>query len=397
MNSENSLNPSDAKNGPETGQKTGPETGQKAGPETGQKTGQMTGAKSGSPNSQSAPEGASKASHSQSAVRPPPQTTKSRVIQGFKTFLKIAVAAFLIYWMINKGALDFGTFARLATLQLSLGCGLAVFAGVIFNNWRWMILLRGQGFQTSTAKTLPLSFIGMFFNFFMPGGVGGDVVKGYYLLQEHPHQRVAGAVSIFMDRVAGFFMMITTAFIAIFFNWEVVSQNSQMRVLCFGVAFFFAAFLIFFTVCFSNVLQKPQLANFFFRKLPGGHLFKQIYEILHSYRKSPRSLFHACWISLFSQGASVILVMLVGQAMHIDLPISVYLFLVPIGLVAQALPVAPAGIGVGQAAFFYLFSLFIQGESQLGPIAVTTMQIMGFGAGLIGAFFYLRRKSPQSV
>ncbi len=314
---------------------------------------------------------------------------------AFKTFLKIAIAGLLIYWMIHKGALDFGTFAKLATVPLTLGCGLAVFAGVIINNWRWLILLRGQGFKTSIAETLPLSFIGMFFNFFMPGGVGGDVVKGYYLLQDHPQQRVAGAVSIFMDRVVGFFMMVATAFIAIFFNLETVSASPQLRAISFGVVFFFVAFLLFFAICFSNVLKNPMLAKLVFHKLPGGHLFKQIYEILHSYRKSPMSLFHACWISLFSQGASVILVMMVGHAMQVELPASVYLFLVPIGLVAQALPVAPAGIGVGQAAFFFLFNLFLKGESQLGPIAVTTSQIMSFGIGVIGAFFYLRRKSPR--
>ena len=319
----------------------------------------------------------------------------SAFASAFKTFLKIAVAGLLIYWMIHKGALDFGTFAKLATLPLTFGCGLAVFAGVIINNWRWLILLRGQGFKISTAETLPLSFIGMFFNFFMPGGVGGDVVKGYYLLQDHPQQRVAGAVSIFMDRVVGFFMMVATAFVAIFFNLETVSQSPQLRALSFAVGFFFVAFLVFFSICFSNVLKNPVLANLFFRKLPGGHLFKQIYEILHSYRRSPLSLLNACWISLLSQSCSVVMVIMVGRAMQVDLSISVYLFLVPIGLVAQALPVAPAGIGVGQAAFYFLFNLFLKGESQLGPIAVTTMQIMSFATGVVGAFFYLRRKSPR--
>jgi hypothetical protein len=65
-----------------------------------------------------------------------------------------------------------------------------------------------------------------------------------------------------------------------------------------------------------------------------------------------------------------------------------------IGIIVQALPISPAGIGVGQAAFFFLFNLSLGKESQLGPTAITMIQIMQFMWGLVGAYFYLQRKKP---
>ena len=50
----------------------------------------------------------------------------------------------------------------------------------------------------------------------------------------------------------------------------------------------------------------------------------------------------------------------IAQAMgETTIPISAYFFLVPVGTVVQALPISPAGIGVGQAAFFFLFNHYL--------------------------------------
>jgi hypothetical protein len=59
------------------------------------------------------------------------------------------------------------------------------------------------------------------------------------------------------------------------------------------------------------------------------------------------------------------------------------------------LPIAPAGIGVGQVAFLFLFKFYLGKETPLGPTAATAMQVFSFAWGLVGAIFYLQRKKPQ--
>jgi uncharacterized protein (TIRG00374 family) len=312
------------------------------------------------------------------------------------TLVKVALSAALIFWMIQKGALDIDSFMRLSSPSLLAFCFLCVFGQLFVNNYRWLILLRAQGFESSVQRTLPLSFIGLFFNFAMPGGVGGDVVKGYYLLREHPRQKFAAAVSIFMDRMVGFFVMIATAFLAVFFNWEKVSHSAELRSIAVAVSILFLSFLVFFFVSFSRTLRVSQASAFLFDRAPAGGKLKTIYDSIHSYRERPLSLVAAVSLSALAQLLMVGYIYVIGQAMAVAaVPLSVYFFLVPIGFVVQALPISPAGIGVGQAAFYFLFSLYLGEKSQFGPTAITSMQLMQFCWGGIGAFFYLRMKRPQ--
>jgi uncharacterized protein (TIRG00374 family) len=319
-----------------------------------------------------------------------------RVPNIVKTMVKIAIAAGLIYWLVSAGILDFNTFVQLATPSLVAFCAVCVFMQVFVNNYRWLKLLRGQGFETTVRRTLPLSFIGLFFNFAMPGGVGGDVIKGYYVLQEHPNKKYAAAVSIFMDRVFGLFIMIATAFTALIFNWHIVEKSNELKSVAYGVAALFIAFLVFFFLSFSRVLQHSSLSHFLFVTLPGGRRIKHIYEALHSYRKAPGAIVYAMLLSVVNQVLIVAFTYVIGLRMDgAEIPLSVYFFLVPVGTVVTAIPISPAGIGVGQAAFYFLFSHYLGRESSLGPTSVTAMQIMNFAWGLLGAFFYLQRKAPQ--
>lgn len=318
-------------------------------------------------------------------------------MNAVKTAIKIAIAFGLIYWLVNAGILDFQTFQKLATLPLILFCAAAVFVQFFVNNYRWLRLLRGQGFETTIARTLPLTFIGLFFNFAVPGGVGGDVVKGYYILQEHPKKKYAAAVSIFMDRVMGLFVMIGTAFVALIFNWQIVEKSNELRSVAYAVALLFAAFLVFFFLSFSRILQHSVFGQWLFTKVPGGRRIKHVYEALHSYRKAPRAILMSILLSLVSQVLMVAFVYAIGLQMDgAEIPLSVYFFLVPVGTVVTALPISPAGIGVGQAAFFFLFNHYLGRESSLGPASVTANQIINFAWGLVGAYFYLRRKAPPA-
>jgi uncharacterized protein (TIRG00374 family) len=303
---------------------------------------------------------------------------------ALKTALKIAFAGALIAWLVHKNVLDIASLKTIATPPLILFCLATVGLQIFANNYRWLTLMRAQGFESTIGQTMPLSLIGMFFNFAMPGGVGGDVVKGFYVLKQHPEKKFAAAVSIFMDRLIGFFVMIATAFVALFLNWSEVSASPQLKSVALGVSVLFAAFIVFFALSFSS------LPTAWIEKLPAGRKIRSLYEILHSYRQAPFALFIAVLMSAINQVLIVAFVAAIGHALGVDIPLAIYFFLVPIGTVAQALPISPAGIGVGQTAFFFLFKLHLHQDSPIGPVAVTASQISSFAWGLIGAYYYLR-------
>src|SRR5436853_424160 len=50
-------------------------------------------------------------------------------------------------------------------------------ASIVSKAWRWQIVMRWRGVRLSFAYLLFSYFIGMFFNNFLPSGVGGDAVR----------------------------------------------------------------------------------------------------------------------------------------------------------------------------------------------------------------------------
>ena len=79
-----------------------------------------------------------------------------------------------------------------------------------------------------------------------------------------------------------------------------------------------------------------------------------------------------------------------------DLSLGTYFFAVPIGLIVMSLPIAPAGIGVGQFAFAYLFNAFSGVDTSVGQLVITAYQLTLILWGIIGAIFYIQRKSSTA-
>ncbi len=69
--------------------------------------------------------------------------------------------------------------------------------------------------------------------------------------------------------------------------------------------------------------------------------------------------------------------------------IPTYLLAVPISFVVQAIPISPGGIGVGQAATFFLFNILEPDSGLAGASTTTAHQFIGFIFGLLGAIFYI--------
>ena len=77
-------------------------------------------------------------------------------------------------------------------------CGL--FAGVI----RWHRMLQSYGIPLPFSRVFQILFIGQFFNAFMPGACGGDVVRAFYVTRESVKgTRTAAATTVIADRMIG--------------------------------------------------------------------------------------------------------------------------------------------------------------------------------------------------
>jgi len=129
------------------------------------------------------------------------------------------VVTALIIWAVSR----IGQEERWASfVEYFRRMNLLVFAGIlgvfsvahIIIGLRWWLLLRTQSIFISFWAAVKLYLLGWFYNNFMPGSVGGDLVRAGYVTK-HTEKRFEAALSVFVDRAIGVF---STLIIAVFFS-----------------------------------------------------------------------------------------------------------------------------------------------------------------------------------
>lgn len=73
---------------------------------------------------------------------------------------------------------------------------------VLLTFTRWYVLVRAQDLPFALASAVRLGFMGFFMNTFLPGSVGGDIVKAAFLAREQSRRTVAVA-TVMVDRLVG--------------------------------------------------------------------------------------------------------------------------------------------------------------------------------------------------
>ncbi len=98
---------------------------------------------------------------------------------------KLVVSAGLLAFFLSK--IDFSQFwgtLRNADLGYVGVASLAYLVGQAISAMRWTVLSGPLGFHMGLTGMTAYYFIGMFFNLFAPGTVGGDLSKIFYLTRE---------------------------------------------------------------------------------------------------------------------------------------------------------------------------------------------------------------------
>jgi len=311
------------------------------------------------------------------------------------TAFKIIVAGGLITWLIKTKKISMEPFAQLwAHPSMLILVFAAVLALILINNYRWVLLLRGQDVLSNNRETLPLSLIGLFFNIAMPGSVGGDVVKGYYIVRRHPQAKVAVATSVLIDRLVGLYAMTLIALYPLVIHANFVFSSPKLKAMALFVLGLIVFFTIFFLVGFSQAIRTHDKTEALFKKIPAGKLFEKVYDAVHAYSRHKTEFIWGILLSVVAQTVIIVAFYFVGHALgYTSVTLNGLLFAIPLGLIAAAVPVSPGGIGVGQAVFFALFSWYPGLVGEFGVAVITIFQVVQALWSLLGAAFYLRMKN----
>jgi len=129
-----------------------------------------------------------------------------------KIVFSVGILAYIFTRVVRIGDL----WANLREAQLSY---LAIAVVIYFmvqtvSAFRWYLLLKPLGIEISFPRILALYFLGMYFNFFLPSSIGGDVFRVYYLNKE-TGRLSASTASVFLDRDIGMGGLLLTAVVVL--------------------------------------------------------------------------------------------------------------------------------------------------------------------------------------
>jgi uncharacterized protein (TIRG00374 family) len=211
------------------------------------------------------------------------------------------------------------------------------------------------------AKVNSIFFIGMFFNSFMIGPTGGDLVKAYYTARETHHKKTEAVTSIFIDRIIGLVILALIVGAMILLRWSFFMGHPETRVTA----------LVALTVCgtivaggvlaFSVHLFEafPFLKRWTVHPILGKlfGLIEKVYNAFYVCRTQPRILLQIAVHSLLLQLLFVASASFVGYALELDLPFLDYLSFSPLIGLISAIPVTPGGLGIREGASVHLWAV----------------------------------------
>jgi uncharacterized membrane protein YbhN (UPF0104 family) len=132
-----------------------------------------------------------------------------------------------------------GALLRVSPLAFVVACA-STAMNLVVGSVRWRILLRAYGAPhlPSLGTLVRLNYIGFFYNTCLPGGVGGDVVRGYASRAAFGDGGVTGAGAVVLvDRVLGLVgLLLVVAFTATVFPLPVAESNHVTAISLAGIA-----------------------------------------------------------------------------------------------------------------------------------------------------------------
>jgi uncharacterized protein (TIRG00374 family) len=264
---------------------------------------------------------------------------------------------------------------------------------------RWYLLVRALDLPFTIPNAFRLGLIGCFYNAFLPGSVGGDLMKAFYIARDTPGKRAAAVATVVADRMVGLFGLLW--FSAVFGGgfWlagdtRIVGNAYLEKIIVGCSAIVGVAVIVWIGLGFLS-LELQQRLTVWLQRIPKlGNTFAELWFVLCTYRKRSRAIYSVIAMTAVVHIGFVFMFHLAVRVFpRMPDPASVpeHFVVAPIGYIAQAFFPAPGGVGGGEYIFGYLYTLLGRPDST-GVVGRLTLRVVEWSIGLIGLYFFLRMR-----
>jgi hypothetical protein len=212
---------------------------------------------------------------------------------------------------------------------------------------RWRMVLRVQGLELSLPRAAEISFVAHFFNSFLLGSAGGDLMKAWYAARETKHKKTEAVVTVFVDRLVGLWAMLLFAVVMMAFNTRLLFAHERLRpVALFIVALFVACTAFVMLAFWGGVSRGWGGARAWLRRLPKGDWLERSLDSCRRFGQERGFLFRALLLSTLLNLLCVAQFMVLARGLGLAIAPQVLLLAVPTVICIAAIPLTPSGLGV---------------------------------------------------
>lgn len=303
-------------------------------------------------------------------VRPDWQSPREYLVQlpdGRRRWLSLAAFAPGRSQVVRRG---FFTTLRSAEPLLLLVALLCFAAPQFILAGRWWYLLRILRIRISPWEAVRLTFLGLFFNYVVPGTVSGDVVKAYYA-SRHTDRKAAVLVSVFVDRAVGLLQFAVLPAVVMVAMCVAVGWNDQLYIPAVVVAVVLMGVIVSLSVLLSPGVRRVLRLQKIIPRLPLQHHVAVIAQAANLYRRRVAALVKALGITFGGQSLFIVAIMLTGISLSVMVPWYQYFLYVPLIYIIAAVPISPGGLGLAET--FYVAFLVPAGAAASEVLALAVV------------------------
>lgn len=269
--------------------------------------------------------------------------------------------------------------------------------------YRWYLLVRALDLPFTVRNAYRLGLVGIFYNTFIPGSIGGDVVKAYFIAHAHPERKTRAVASVIADRALGLFGLILFVAVLGSIAWATgdarIVNNPDLQWIVKVMAAVAGGSVLGFLLLGLLPLRRVERFSGRLKSVPKiGTSLSELWGVVWMYRQRMRVVLFGVALSAAAHFSMVFAFHSAARVFPPANPVvelaslSEHMVIAPIGFIAQAIPITPGGVGVAEGVFAWLYKLSDRPETR-GIIARLALRITEWLIALVGYIIYLRMRA----
>ena len=290
------------------------------------------------------------------------------------TPIKLFISLALLGWLFAQ--LDLATtWALFQHFELIYLVPIVVLsgAGIFLSVWKWALLLKAIHASASFVSLLRLFWMGLFFNNFLPGRTGGDLIR-IYGLSKTGKSKTRATYSVVLDRLLNLIALVAIGLVAF-------------------ICYAHETALGFSSHMYWSLLVLLPLVLFLFpsvrKTFKTGRLSRWFQELREIVRSSISvHLISTLALALLYQTTMILSHVAAAQGFGQTIAIEHFFYIVPITALTTLIPISLNGIGLREGAFALTFTQ-VNASAEAGVALSLLITLLTMAISALGGIFYI--------